>query len=81
VKIMENTHDIYLKNIPSNLEERYSKNVRSRSLITIQSFHHLKYPIFLKRSLQPNGLILPNGTKERPSNLGLQLCRSVNKLL
>jgi hypothetical protein len=38
-----------------------------RGLITIHDFHQLKDLIFLKRSLQPNGLILPMESKGYPN--------------
>lgn len=62
---MKDIHDIFPKNIPTNLEETHSKIVGARGLVIGNDFHHPKDIIFLKSSILPNGLILPNGTKRK----------------
>jgi hypothetical protein len=62
---MKDIHDIFPKNIPTNLEETHSKIVGARDLVIVKGFNHPKDIIFLKSSILPNGLILPNETKRK----------------
>jgi len=77
-KILED--DVCFKHLPTSLEKSHSKIIWTWGLVIIEGFHHLKDIITLKGSLQPIGLLPTMESNERPSNLGRQLNRSVNKL-